>query len=200
MTHLFVDREAAALDQTAQTWADVLKTLDHTMTARGRVVTEVHFDGVDEPTFRDPAALARSLAAVTRIDAATATPGDLLRDCLIEAAGSVALLGAECPRVATLFRAADVAEAQTRLAAVANELGHLMVLIHTLQGPLDQVLVRTGDAVADERAELDRFTTFVSALLEAERDGDYLTVADILEDDLTPFLRSWRARFERLAG
>lgn len=200
MTHLFVDREAAALDQSAQTWADVLRDLDQLMTTQGRVVTEVHFDGVDEPTFRGPAALARSLAVVTRIDAATATPGDLLRDCLIEAAGSVALLGTECPRVANLFRTADVAEAHMRLAALANELSQLMVLIHTLQGPLEQVLVRTGETVADERMELEQFTLFVTALLEAERNGDYLTVADVLEDDLAPFLRSWQARFERLAG
>lgn len=200
MTHLFIDREAATFDQSAQTWADLLNALDRALDARGRVVTEVHFDGVGEPTFRAPGALATPLTSVARIDAATATPDELLRDCLLEAAGSVALLGAECPRVASLFRTTDVTHAQARLATLAQELGQLMQLIQTLQGPLGLATAATDESPADERAELDRFTTFVSGVLDAERGGDYLTVADMLEDDLVPFLRAWQGRFERLAG
>lgn len=200
MTHLFIDRDAATFDQSAQTWADLLKQLDHTLDGRGRVVTEVHFDGVGEPTFRDRAALDRRLASIARIDTITATPDELLRDCLLEAAGSVAMLGSECPQVAALFRTTDIAHAQTRLATLAQELGQLMRLIQTLQGPLGLVTAAADESLADERADLDRFTTFVSGLLDAERDGDHLTVADTLEDDLVPFLRAWQGRFERLAG
>lgn len=202
MTQVFIDREAADIDHSAQTWADLLKGLDRAVDARGRVVTEVHFDGVGEPTFREGPVLDRPLTSVTRIDAATATPDQLLSDCLLEAAGSVASLGAESSRVAGLFRSTDVADAQAGLAAIANELGQLMLLIQTLQGPLGVVTADEGAGASafDERAELDRLTGLLSSMIVAQEEGDYLSVADVLEDELVPFLRAWQTRFERLAG
>ncbi|MGE3512150.1 MAG: hypothetical protein AB7N65_25075, partial [Vicinamibacterales bacterium] len=139
MMHLYIDRQPTALDQSMQTWADLLSRLDAEMDARGRLLTEVEFDGVGEPTFRDPLVLERSLGSVTRIDATTATPGDLLRDCLLEAAGIVAGLTTEAVAVAERCRDTQPGEGHVRLAHIAQELGQLLVLVLTLQGPLGLV-------------------------------------------------------------
>lgn len=200
MTHLFIDREATEFDRSVQTWAELLSTIDRTMDARGRVVTEVHFDGVGEPTFRDASALDRALTTVRRIDASTSTPAELLRDCLLEAAGTVAGLAEESRLLADQFRSAHPVAAQARLAHLAHELGQLMLLVRTLQGPLGIVTAGAGESPDAEQGQFDGFATFVGVLLEAQQAADYPTVADILEDDLTPFLRDWQGRFERLAA
>ncbi len=200
MTDLFIDREPAGVKQSVQTWADVLTDLDAQLDARGRVLTEVQFDGVGEPTYREPHVLARRLSTLERIDVATTTPEALLTDCLRESAGSVNHLRAESMRTAGLFRLPDVAPASERLAWIASELGQLMVLVRTLQGPLGIVTADPdGDSGAEVR-ELARFGALLESLLDAQRTGDHYAIADILEYDLTPFLQAWQTRFEALAA
>lgn len=200
MTHLFIDHQAAEFNQSVQTWADLLRQLDVAMDARGRVLTEVQFDGVSEPTFREPLALTRPLAAVARVDAATATPADLLRDCLLEAAGTVAGLRDEAVQVADRYRTGQPGDGHARLAHIATQLGQLLTLIQTLQGPLGLVTASATEAAGAETVELERFGAFIDDLFQAEQGADHYTVADILEYDLVPFLQSWQTRFERLAG
>lgn len=200
MTHLFIDRQAFAFNESVQTWAELLRELDRTMDSRGRVLTEVHFDGVGEPTYRAADALGRPLAAIGRIDAVTATPGDLLRDCLLEAAATVSTLRDEAARVSDLFRSARRGDAHDRLARLAAELGQLVVLVQTLQGPLGLDFARLDDTMSAVDADLTRLGGRVDALVAAQGGSDFYTVADILEYDLLPFLGAWQTRFERLAG
>lgn len=200
MTHLFIDRQAFDFNQSVQTWADLLTELDRDLDARGRVLTEVQFDGVDDPTYRDADALSRRLTAVARIDATTGTPGDLLRDCLLEAAATVAALSGESAQAADQFRAGRADDAHARLAHIAAELGQLLVLVRTLQGPLGIDLTCHDDSSSSADTNLGRFGDLVDALVAAQGGGDHYTVADILEDDLMPFLRGWQVRFERRAG
>ncbi len=200
MTHLFIDRQPIDFNQSVQTWADLLTQLDADLDASGRVLTEVQFDGVGDPTFRDPGALTRRLIAVGRIDAATATPADLLRDCLLEAAGTVSGLHDEAMKVAEQFRTVRPGGAHLRLGHLAEALGQLVVLVQTLQGPLGLDLARLDDPTAAGDADLARLSGIIDALVAAQGGADTLTVADILEDDLLPFLRAWQTRFERLAG
>lgn len=200
MTHLFIDQQAFTFNQSVHTWADLLTELDRTMDARGRVLTEVQFDGVGDPTFRDTGTLTRRLASIGRIDAATATPGDLLRECLLEAAGTVAALREEATHISEQFRSARRGDAHDRLGHLAAELGQLVVLVQTLQGPLGLDLTRLDDESAASDADMARFASQVDALVSAQGSADYYTVADVLEYDLLPFLRAWQSRFERLAG
>lgn len=200
MTHLFIDHQPAEFNHSVQTWADLLIQLDEAMDARGRVLTEVQFDGVGTPTFRDAEMLGRRLATVARVDASTATPHDLLRDCLLEAAGTVAGLSVEAVQVADRYRQTSPGDAHARLAHIATELGQLLVLVQTLQGPLGLVTAAPGEAAGSETSELQRFGTFIDELITAQEGGDFTAVADVLEYDLVPFLHAWQARFERLAG
>lgn len=200
MTHLFIDRQAVAFTQSVQTWAELLTEVDRTMDARGRVLTEVQFDGVGDPTYRETDALTRPLSGIGRIDAVTATPDDLVRECLLEAAGTVSALCDEAMHVSEQFRSARRGDAHDRLGRLASELGQLVVLVQTLQGPLGLDLSRL-DSEADAHAvDMAGLGSQVDALVAAQGGADYYAIADILEYDLLPFLRTWQTRFERLAG
>lgn len=200
MPSVFVDDVPVAVTQTMHTWADLLTTLDQQLDLRGRVVTDVRFDGVDEPTYREGPALTRPLSRLGRIDLVTATPMELLKACMKDAAGSVRQLSAESARTADLFRTQHVTKAHEGLAAVATELGQLMTLVHTLQGPLGIATAQSKSDAAAQQQELGRFSELIDALLDAQRSGDHYTIADILEYDLTPFLYAWQVRFDALAA
>jgi hypothetical protein len=200
MPSVFVDEQPVRVTQTMQTWADLLASIDQDLDARGRVVTDVRFDGVDEPTYRESTALRRPLARIDRIDLVTATPMELLKACLRDAAGSVRALSAESARTADLFRTQRVSDAHEGLAAVASELGQLMTLVHTLQGPLGISTAQSAPDATAQSQELSRFSGLIDALLGAQRSGDHYTIADILEYDLAPFLYAWQVRFDALAA
>lgn len=200
MPSVFVDDRPVAVTQTMHTWADLLTTIDQQLDARGRVVTDVRFDGVDEPTYRESTALGRPLSRMRRIDLVTATPMDLLKACMKDAAGSVRQLSAESARTADLFRTQQVTIAHEGLAAVATALVQLMTLVHTLQGPLGIASLQSSADAAAQQDELGRFSELTDALLQAQRSGDNYAIADILEYDLTPFLYAWQVRFDALAA
>jgi len=200
MPSVFVDDVPVAVTQTMQTWADLLTTIDQQLDVRGRVVTDVRFDGVDEPTYREPPALVRPLSRIRRIDLVTATPMDLLKACMKDAAGSVRQLSAESARTADLFRTRHVTNAHEGLAALATELGALMTLVRTLQGPLGIATAQSNADAAAQQHQLGQFSELIDALIQAQRSGDHHTIADILEYDLTPFLYAWQVRFDALAA
>lgn len=197
MTELFIDREPAGLRESVQTWADLLTDVDRQLDGRGRVLTEVVFDGVGEPTYREPGSLARRLSTIGRIDLSTATPDALLRDCFRESAQSVRALMAECAGAARLLRTADVRRAYEHLAALATALGQLILLIRTLEG-----LDAAGDdgGTRTRLAELAQFGELLESVMSAQSSRDHFAVADILEYDLTPLLHAWETRFDARAA
>lgn len=200
MPSVFVDEQPIQVSQTMQTWADLLTSIDRQLDACGRVVTDVRFDGVDEPTYREPPALVRPLSQMQQIDLLTATPMELLKACLRDAAGSVRQLRAESARTADLFRTQNVTQAHEVLAVVASELGQLMTLVRTLRGPLGVSIAQSDADAAAQIQEMGRFSALIDSLLEAQRSGDHYTIADILEYDLSPFLHAWQDRFDALAA
>lgn len=200
MTNLFIDHRTVEFDQSVQTWADLLQEIDDTLERQGRLVTEVQFDGVGEPTFREPDVLLRRLESVSRIEAWTATPHDLLRDCLLDAAGSVAGLSDEAVLLAERFRNPIEADTHHRLSQLASDLGQFVRLVDTLRGALQSASVQCDDPEVTTRATLDKLDGLVDVLLVAHRTTDFLTVADILEYELAPMLRGWQTGFERLAA
>jgi hypothetical protein len=200
MASVYVDDQPVPVAQSMQTWADVLTSIDRDLDARGRVVANVRFDGVDEPTYREASTLARPLSRVGCIDLLTATPEAFLKMCLRDAVGSVRRLGDISSRTADLFRTSDLTGANEGLAAVAGELGQMMTLVGTLQGPLGVSTARSEADAVLQGEEMGRLSVMVDALLRAQRSGDAYAVADLLEYDLAPVLRAWETRFEALAA
>ena len=80
------------------------------------------------------------------------------------------------------------------MAALTNELRLFATLVEALRGPLaiDPELLTIDNQTPDE--QLTRLAAQLQALIDAQTNGDWLGVADILEYDLEPLVRPWGPR------
>ena len=119
---------------------------------------------------------------------------------LREAAAAVDVLAGEVARAAGLFRRFEVKEGNDVLAAVPGELRNFIVMMTIVDGQLGldgATLVLDGLVPAEQ---VTRLGQWLQSLVEAQTNGDALTIADILEYDLEPFLRAWQGLLGRSAN
>jgi hypothetical protein len=169
-------------------WGPLLAAVDSHVAPSGEIVAAVRFDGVDEPGFRDAAVLDLVLGQELIVEIDTLPPSALLASVLDEASRSLPAVCASTLELATQLRGADVAPAARTLAQLAESIASLVQLVVAAaaarQVPIDALMTAEGPALPILRA-LD---APLEPLLEAQRAGDWITVADILEYDLGPIL------------
>ena len=136
MPQILVNATPQDFDISPETWGDLLQTLDERAARQGVILSAARFDGVEEPSFRDPSAIARPLRAVARVEVETAAPTTLLRDCLLEAIPSLLQTAGSALRLATIYRGHELTPGHEGLAVLAGELGSIAVLANMLDGPL----------------------------------------------------------------
>ncbi len=193
MARIFVNDVAEGLDSTPKTWGELLSALDQRLGAQGHVVTAARFDGVDQPSFRDPVITAREVTAVERIEIDSTTPMSLVTSCLGDASGAIERLCESAVTLADLFRGHDLAAANRGLAELGENVRALVQLIDALRGPLGidvDRLLWDGRPVPEHLSELG---SLVQSIITAQESKDWLTVADIVEYDVEPALRRWHA-------
>jgi hypothetical protein len=199
MTRLVVNSQERLFDRsTAKTWGDLLDDLDERCQAEGHVVTAVRLDGVDEPSFRRPEARTVGLTALAVVDVDTTTPGALVTEAIDEGCAGLDRLCDHAVTVGTLFRGLDPAAANRALVDLAQGLQAATTLLAAIgsvvQGGRPEGAVRSTDAVLGELAGQ------LEALIAAQQQGDWVTVADIVEHDIQPALRACRSMVEDLAS
>jgi hypothetical protein len=190
MLQIFINDVPGQIDAAAQTWGDLLVSLDDHVAGNGLLLTSARFDGVDEPSFRDPAVTARRLNEVNRVDIETASPAAFLRRCLHEAIGPLQQAADATVGLSTRYRTFDLAGCHEGLTALATELRGLTSLVAML-GVLQIDLGAfspEGVAAADQ---IERFAAALDSVVAAQECEDWLTVADVLEYDLEPAIRRW---------
>jgi hypothetical protein len=199
MALIFVNDVPQELENTPETWGDLLASLDQRAAQSGVILSAARFDGVDEPSFRDPSAMTRPLGQVARVDVKTAVPSAFLRECLLEAIEPLQATAENAKRLSTIYRGHDLTEGHEGLKALAAELGAAAVLADMLSGPIGidlQSLTSEGVTAAQH---LQQLGTTVDALVAAQESQDWLTVADLLEYDLEPAIRRWAGLLTLLA-
>jgi hypothetical protein len=177
-----VDGVETQSDPQVQRWGELLAHLDQTCAERGVVVADVAFDGVAEPSFREPQVAARAIAA-SRVDVATATQTDLLLTAIDEAVGAAAPMRPAAVALADAFRAHDINRANRELAIFAPNLGALM----TLAGNIAELATQVSDGPQLQQAttlDVGSLAAHVNALIEAQTSGDWIAVADVLEYEI----------------
>jgi hypothetical protein len=161
-------------------------------------VAAVRFDGVDEPGFRDAAVLGLVLGSELIVEIDTMTPSQLLGGVLDEASRSLPVLAASACGLAGALRGAQVDGAARSLGHLAESLSNLLQLVAASAAargvPLDAVETAEGPALPILRA-LD---THLAPLLEAQRAGDWITVADVLEYDVAPMMPRFESVIDAL--
>lgn len=191
MPHIFLNDAPHAVEQSPETWGDLLASLDEQVAGQGLLLTTARFDGVDEPSFREPEVTARRLSEVQRVEVETASPAAFLRQCLLDTIRPLDQAADTAGRLGTLYRRQDVSPGHDGLSLLARELRDLTSLVGMLSGPLQIDLsshVTNGLTVAEQMQE---FGMAVDALVTAQESEDWLTVADVLEYDLQPAIRRW---------
>jgi hypothetical protein len=170
----------------APSWGPLLDAVDRHVEPSGEIVAAVRFDGVDEPGFREGALLDLVLGSEVIVEIDTLRPDDLLGGVLDEASRSLPALAASARELAAALRGAQVDNAARNLGQLGESISSLVQLVvaaATARGlALETLETSDGPAMPQLRA-LD---AQLGPLLEAQRAGDWITVADILEYDLAP--------------
>jgi hypothetical protein len=179
-------------------WGELLDHLDRVAGAGGTVLTAVRFDGVEQPSFRDPEAASRRLDGVSLVEAEAVSPATLLDDSVREATAAATALAAGAERVGEAFRGFDVSRANQDLQELAQGIGTLVAIAQALSQAVGVSLDTVGCAGQTAGQMVNTLTRQTDELIGARESGDWITVADIIEYDLAPLLHQWPGVFEAL--
>jgi hypothetical protein len=193
MPAIFVNDVPQDVTNSPETWGDLLSTLDEQAAQLGVILSATRFDGVEEPSFREPHAVARPLAGIGRIDVETAVPAAFVRECLLDAIPPLQQTAQRTKALATIYRGHDLLAGHQGLRDLAAELGAAMVLADVLAGPVGIDLTTVAVEGVTAAQQLQQIGTTMDTLVSAQENQDWLTVADVLEYDLEPAIRRWVA-------
>lgn len=190
MQQIHVDGQDFQGADAAGTYGELLAVLDPAMAGRARIVTAIRINGVEEPAFREELARARTLAAADIVEVETRTVQELAREALADAvrlmpamSGAASQLGAQLGHPVAPVGAAALAE-------LAEGLTLLVTLVQAAETWADAGQLARGPWLGDHVVEVARC---IDAVNEAQRDEDWVSVADTLTYDLAPALEQWRA-------
>lgn len=199
MTRVLLNDEPLAPENAHKTWGELLAWADRTSADRGLLVTAVRLDGVDEPSFREPGLSTRGIESVGVIEIDAATPASLVAESLDDALTGLEGLRTHATDVARRFRGNRLALANAGLAELTQGLGTLVSLVEAVGGamgiPIDAVVLDGRPALA----VIEDLGQPLTELTAAQRQQDWVTVADILEFDLEPALARVAPLFTALA-
>jgi hypothetical protein len=188
MPTVLLDGERYACE--ASTWGELLTGIDQHAESRAAIVVEVRFDGIEEPAFREPAALDHRLDDFATVEVTTGPPESLLDRCIGEAVGAIGVLCAAATSVGEQYRMYDVDEANRGLVELADGLGTLVAIAGaaTIATKDDTATEGRREALNGLAAEL---SGYFESLVSAQEAQDWITVADILQYDVEAALRRW---------
>jgi hypothetical protein len=199
MPQVYVNDIPQELESVPETWGDLLATLDERASRSGVVLSAARFDGVEEPSFREPSVISRPLENVDRVDIQMAVPSAFLRDCLLETIQPLQQTADEARRLSAVYRGHDVTSGHDGLKALAANLSATAVLADMLAGPLAIDLNGLSAEGVTAAQHLQQLGATVDSMVAAQEAKDWLTVADILEYELEPAIRRWAALLTMLA-
>ncbi len=199
MPDIYVNDVPQALDAPPATWGDLLASLDEQAAGQGVLLTLARFDGVEEPSFRDPAVTARRLSDMVRVDVETAAPNVFLRQCIVDAIRPLEVAADRAAALSVIYRGHDVSAGHDGLTTLASELHDLTSLAALLSGPL-QIDLNAFSHGDTEPPHVEALGASLAALVAAQETADWLTVADVLEYDLEPAIRRWAVLLNAVAA
>lgn len=200
MPRLLVNDELQILGNAHETWGELLAWADRFSAERGLLVTAIRLDGVDQPSFREVGLSDRRLRAAAVVEIETSTPASLLAESLDEAISGVAGLRSHALAVAGHFRDGRVNFANIGLAELTQGLGTLVTLVDAVSAAMGIAIERV---TLDGRAAVSRIEELgqpLAELTEAQKQPDWVAMADVLEFDLEPAISRLAPIFTALAA
>lgn len=198
MFEFLVNRQPQTLRSGLKTWGDLLEDLDLDCEADRRTVTEVRFDGVDQPSYRSLELARRPLSSMARIEVELLDRTRLLRNTLGAAGNSLPVLAASACRAAASFRGNDLAGAHHQLTSLVEAVRTLTILTvasATAAGTALEDLPCGANSGSDV---LGGVGVVLDSLAQWQQGRDWTAVADGLEYDLAPALLQWGVVFDAM--
>jgi hypothetical protein len=178
---LTINGGAVSTDSGLKNWGELLEVLEHGEGKDRRVVTAVRFGGVEEPSFRDAHAMARTIGEPTSVEVEACTVGDLIES-------SAAVVREELATVHDCTIATARAFRGTDLAGANHQLVSLLETYRTLTTLTDSIVAARASA-GDPAPDADEASAQVNAafelLIDAQERNDWMDVADVLEHEVT---------------
>jgi hypothetical protein len=198
MATVLLNGSAFVPQTSTPSWGPLLAAVDEHVAPTGEIVAAVRFDGVDEPGFRDAAVLDLVLGHELIVEIETLEPRALLGRVLDEGSASLPVLAASCGELAAVLRGAQVEAAVRGLGQLADSLSNLVRLVVVSAAARNVALetLQTADGAA--LPVLRALDAQLPPLLEAQRAGDWITVADVLEYDVAPLIAKFDAILDAL--
>jgi hypothetical protein len=180
-----------------RTWGDLLEFLDRDLSPKGEVVTEARLNGVEQPTFREPAVTRLALADIDLVEVEAARPSALAARSLGEAVVALSTLQDATRQIAHAFRGNDLASANQGLSGLADGLRMLAALVGAVSLGLRMDVHDLPDEQSVNSTIVD-LGMHVEALITAQRNQDWVALADTLQYDVEPALEKWRPVLDSL--
>jgi hypothetical protein len=121
----------------------------------------------------------------------------IIEQCLDDGAQGVDQMIADVKGLTTNFREHDTGAGNYGLAQLAHNLKALIVLVQTLRRPISEIQPPLPATLPTEQ-DVETLGSWLESLVEAQAGQDWLTVADVLEYDLEPTLRTWMEQLQLL--
>lgn len=198
MFEFLVNRQPTTLNSGLKTWGELLEELDLDCEADRRTVTEVRFDGVDQPSFRSLELARRPLSSFARIEVEMVDRTRLLRNSLGAAGNSLPVLAASACRAAASFRGHDLAGAHHQLTALIEAVRTLTILTVASATAAGTDLEHLPCGAHSGSDVLGGVGVALDSLAQWQQGRDWIAVADGLEYDLAPALLQWGVVFEAM--
>lgn len=169
----------------------LLSAVEPVLSRTGRIVTALRINGVEEPAFREPDVLGRTVADEDEIDLDTTPVAVMATYALDDAIRFLPDLSNAARAVAAGLRGTQPDDQRAGLAGLADNLALLVALVHTADLWARQAGLAELDWLGDDVAAVERVA---GSLETATAAADWPGAADALEVDLTAALGAWRER------
>jgi hypothetical protein len=198
MFELLVNRQPKTLNSGLKTWGDLLEELDLDCEADRRTVTEVRFDGVDQPSYRSLELARRPLSSISRLEIEMVDRTRLLRNTLGAAGNSLPVLAASACRAAASFRGHDLSNAHHQLTSLVEAVRTLTILTVASATAAGTELEELSCGANTGSDVLGGVGVVLDSLAHWQQGRDWVAVADGLEYDLAPALLQWGVVFDAM--
>lgn len=181
-----VNGSDVTIGRPVQNWEELLVWLDESCADEGLVVSDVMFEGVSLPTFREPQEGRRAVTGA-RIDVWAFSLDRLIDSAIDDALGAADPLEKAARALAARHRGLDLSGVNKDIAEFAAGLSSFLVLTANIS----DLAAQTGGAahsVSQGTALVAELTTHVNGLIDAHASADTVSIADILEFDVVDAL------------
>ncbi len=168
----------------------LLSAVEPVLGQSGRIVTALRINGVDEPAFRQPDVLGRSLLDIDEVDLDTTPVAVMASNALDDALHYLPELSSQACDVATALRSPHAGNQLAAVAGLADNLALLAALVHAADLWARQAGLAATGWLEEDVATVDRVAASLETATAAE---DWVSAADALEYDLTRALGAWQA-------